>query len=968
MYKKFLVIALLSIFSVSIHAQQSDNEDGTYTNPIIWADFPDNDVIRVGDTYYMVATSMYFFPGVPLLQSKDLVNWTYAANVVQQFKQHPFYDLKGGNRYGKGQWASSLRYHQGKFYILFLTLDEGGFLCTAPNATGPWKIQKLKRPYYDAGLFFDDDGRIYIAHGYSKLSVTEVDAELAPISRDSVVFDKVQRPGLEGSHVYKKDGYYYIYATYGGGDGYQVCLRSKNIYGPYTEKVVLKDDMNLYGKGVHQGALVETPLGEWWSIIFQDRVGVGRVPTLQPVQWVDGWPVVGEDGRAVVTHMKPRTDAVAPVKVLPTADEFNGDQLGMQWAWNHNPDDSAWSLSKRKGYLRLTTSGIATDLLHARNSLTQRIFGPFSDATAAFDISGMKAGDVAGLAVLQLPYAFIGVRVANAAKFIVMEHGGIRIDSVAIGKEPRVFLKASVNTVKNQAHYYYSFDNKTFIPLGDTLDMQFDLKMFTGNRFTLFNYATTQTGGYVDIDWFHMDARKGPPNRFNASSQISAAMYDDIYGARVVPGHDGREPGQQDVSHSAPGAWLRFNQVGFEKGYKYLLLRVAPRGGHINVYLDKDSLHPYATVVVPEQSSQQYLTLSVPVTPVTGRHRLTFTFTGEALSGSSFNWFTFADDNQQVYTSPPLISHLYTADPSAHLFNGKIYIYPSHDTATNTKESDNGDHFQMADYHIFSMDTIGGKVTDHGVALKVQDVPWAAKQLWAPDAAFSKGTYYLYFPAKDKQGVFRIGVASSAQPTGPFVAEKEPITGSYSIDPCVFRDDDGAFYLYFGGIWGGQLQNWDNNRYDATAKLREKNEVAILPRMAKLSGDMKNLEQAPVTIKIIDSNGHLYNEQDNDKRFFEAAWMHKYNGKYYFSYSTGDTHNIVYAIGDSPYGPFTYQGIILKPVEGWTNHHSIIQVGEKWYLFYHDTQLSGKTHLRNIKVMELKYNRDGTIQTLSAFR
>ncbi|MEZ2445853.1 glycoside hydrolase family 43 protein [Chitinophaga sp. RCC_12] len=320
------------------------------------------------------------------------------------------------------------------------------------------------------------------------------------------------------------------------------------------------------------------------------------------------------------------------------------------------------------------------------------------------------------------------------------------------------------------------------------------------------------------------------------------------------------------------------------------------------------------------------------------------------------------------YASRPLVSHIYTADPSAHYFDGKIFIYPSHDTATNTTENDNGDHFRMADYRILSMDSIGGRVTDHGVALKVEDVPWASQQLWAPDAAFSQGTYYLYFPAKDKQGLFKIGVATSPRPAGPFTAEKEPLKGTYSIDPSVFRDDDGSFYLYFGGIWGGQLQNWNNNRYDSSAKLRNKDETAILPRVAKLSQGMKSLEGEPAEIKITDSNGNLFLEKDNDKRFFEAAWMHKYNGKYYLSYSTGDTHNIVYAIGDNPYGPFKYQGVILKPVDGWTNHHSIIQIGDKWYLFYHDTQLSGKTHLRNVKVTEMKYNSDGTIQPLSAFK
>ena len=318
--------------------------------------------------------------------------------------------------------------------------------------------------------------------------------------------------------------------------------------------------------------------------------------------------------------------------------------------------------------------------------------------------------------------------------------------------------------------------------------------------------------------------------------------------------------------------------------------------------------------------------------------------------------------------SQPLVSHIYTADPSAHLFNGRIYIYPSHDTATGTAEDDNGGHFDMRDFHILSMDSIGGNLTDHGIALYIKDIPWARRQLWAPDAAFANNTYYLYFPVKDKQDVFRIGVATSTKPEGPFTAEKEPIKGSYSIDPCVFKDDDGKFYMYFGGIWGGQLQRWDNNKYDSAGKLRQAGEQAILPRVASLNADMKNLAEEVKEIKIVDKQGKLFTEKDSDKRFFEAAWMHKYKGKYYFSYSTGDTHFINYAIGDNPYGPFTYQGVVLKPVDGWTNHHSIVEINGKWFLFYHDVQLSGKTHLRNVKVMELKYNEDGTIQTADAYK
>jgi len=326
---------------------------------------------------------------------------------------------------------------------------------------------------------------------------------------------------------------------------------------------------------------------------------------------------------------------------------------------------------------------------------------------------------------------------------------------------------------------------------------------------------------------------------------------------------------------------------------------------------------------------------------------------------------TTAAQTKKEYLSQPLVSHIYTADPSAHVFDGRIYIYPSHDTDTHIPEDDLGSHFNMMDYHVLSMDSIGGKVTDNGVALSIKDIPWVGRQLWAPDAAFANNMYYLYFPAKDKHDVFHIGVATSTKPEGPFVAEKEPIKGSYSIDPCVFKDDDGSFYMYFGGIWGGQLQKWNNNKYDSAGKLRQPNEPAILPRIAKLSKDMKSFDGPVKEIKIIDKNGKPFTEKDNDKRFFEASWMHKHKGKYYFSYSTGDTHFICYAIGDNPYGPFTYQGVVLNPVKGWTNHQSIVEFNEKWYLFYHDIQLSGKTHLRNVKVTELKYNDDGTIQTIT---
>lgn len=319
--------------------------------------------------------------------------------------------------------------------------------------------------------------------------------------------------------------------------------------------------------------------------------------------------------------------------------------------------------------------------------------------------------------------------------------------------------------------------------------------------------------------------------------------------------------------------------------------------------------------------------------------------------------------------SQPLITHMYTADPSAHVFDGKIYIYPSHDIDAGIPFNDNGDHFGMEDYHVISMDSIDSDAVDNGVALHVKDVAWAERQMWAPDAAHKDGKYYLFFPARNKEGVFQIGVAVGDSPIGPFVAQPEAIKGSYSIDPAVFEDEDGSYYMYFGGLWGGQLQKFRNNIFNENNELPKPEEQALLPLVAKLTDDLLEFSEEVKEIEILDENGDRLLEGDNDRRFFEASWLHKYKDKYYFSYSTGDTHFICYAIGDNPYGPFTYSGRILNPVIGWTSHHSICEVESKWYLFYHDSSLSkGVTHLRSVKVAEITYNDDGSIQTLDPYK
>jgi hypothetical protein len=341
----------------------------------------------------------------------------------------------------------------------------------------------------------------------------------------------------------------------------------------------------------------------------------------------------------------------------------------------------------------------------------------------------------------------------------------------------------------------------------------------------------------------------------------------------------------------------------------------------------------------------------------------------------TLRFYIMSNEKKLKPISEPLITSIYTADPSAHVFEGKIYIYSSHDIDAGLPEDDFGGHFAMEDYHILSMDSPTDiKVIDHGVALHVKDVPWAERQMWAPDAAFINGTYYLYFPAKCKDGTFRIGVATSKNPAGPFKAQPEAIKGSFSIDPCSFIDDDGKAYLYFGGIWGGQLQRWRTGKFIEQVKTPfdhepADHEPALCAKMARLTGDMLEFDEKPRDVVILDENGKPLLAGDHNSRYFEAPWMHKYNGKYYFSYSTGDTHFICYAIADNPYGPFTYKGVLLNPVIGLTNHHSIVEFKGKWYLYYHDSTLSGgRDHLRCVKVTELKFRPDGTIVTVDAYK
>ena len=497
----------------------SDQGNGKYKNPLIFADFPDPDVIRVEDTYYMISTTMHHFPGATILKSKDLVNWEYCAQPLEQLSTKDRYNLLNDeNAYAAGMWACSMTWHDGKFYILINGNDAGGFVLSATDPEGKWEKKQLSRIYYDPGMLFDN-GKVYVACGIGNIQICELDENFNFIREKTVIQDK---DGLEGSHLYKIGDYYYIYATYGGWPSGQTIFRSENIFGPYEEKMLIEKVINNNPNTIHQGALVETQTGEWWTILQEDLGAFGRMPNLQPVRWRDGWPIIGNSGKPYTTaQTKPNTGSCSPRTTLPTNDNFRSYPLGMQWQWNHNPDDGTWSLFERQGWLRLRPSGTANRLTQARNMLTQRIFALHDKATQPsrgtirLDVRNLEEGDRAGICILQDPYAAIAVEKKNDRYQLVWWQDTLRVDNSftpsqqtqEIEIDSVIYLRAGITYNNSKTQFSYSLDNQTFTDLGDQTTLKYSLTVFVGARFGLFCYNTGNgSNGYADFDWFSTEA------------------------------------------------------------------------------------------------------------------------------------------------------------------------------------------------------------------------------------------------------------------------------------------------------------------------------------------------------------------------------------------------------------------------------------------------------------------------------
>lgn len=559
--KKSIIALSIIVFSASISVAETgsqnqvgkttfwsaDNGNGTYTNPLFYDEFSDPDVIRVGEDYYLAGTTMHSVPGLVILHSKDLVNW---ENVSYCFDRFDFdddaYSLKNGKEvYGQGIWAPCIRHHDGKFYV-FSNINGKGLQCyISDSIEGPWKHVGINGRIYDLGVHFDDDGKIYAVHGYDEVKCTELKPDMSgPVEgTERVIIPKGSGVG-EGHHIYKIDGKYYIISADYAPNGRLTCSRGDNIWGPYETGVMTADetfgyhtppmtqikgrimpdghpvkatvpDHDLVGaSNIHQGGIVSTPDGQWWSLLMQDFHSIGRTTCLVPVTWKDGWPMIGLEGnlgRAPRTWLKPETKArdVEPIHApYERNEDFNGKTLGRVWQWNHNPDDKMWKLNK--GKLRLNTMP-ADQLMWARNTLTQRAIGPESDVTVELYLKGLKDGDVAGLGNINVPCSWIGV-VKDNGSFTLRRFEQLKNDTLDVelpANTDRIWLRLHGDYDVDRARYCYSLDGKSFKPLGDDMTLSYQLITFQGSRPSLFAFNKNgKNGGYAEFDNFTVNELK----------------------------------------------------------------------------------------------------------------------------------------------------------------------------------------------------------------------------------------------------------------------------------------------------------------------------------------------------------------------------------------------------------------------------------------------------------------------------
>jgi beta-xylosidase len=595
---------------------------GNGHNPIIWADVPDPSVVRVGDTYYMSSTTMHMNPGVPIMKSKDLVNWETVNYAYDILTNNNATNLKNGQEmYGDGSWASCIRYHDSTFYIVTFsyTTNKTHIYQTNDIENGPWSSYTLSTVCHDPSLLFDDD-RVYIVYGIDDIRIIELNSDATAIKSgglNKVLIPKASQiagnsfyVSAEGLHIYKIDGRYYVFLISwpAGSMRTELVYRADSLSGSFEGRIALKYD------GIAQGGLIDTPDSNWYAFLFQDHGSVGRIPYLVPVTWEDGWPVFGVNGR-VPTELEIPVENDSIPKIV-ASDEFDWEaDMPLTWQWNHNPDNDHWSVTERPGYLRITNGRVDMGFLDTQNTLTQRTFGPECSGIIALDISHMQDGDVAGLGALQKNYGFVAVKMSGTSKSVIMVNASSgtakEVESIPINQD-KIYLKIAgdFKNKRDRAYFYYSLDGAVWKVIGNTLQMSYTLPHFMGYRFALFNYATIATGGYVDFDYFRIDNSltgsaaientknniptgfnlyENYPNPFNPTTviryqlplmtNVSLKVY-DVLGQEIITLFEGiHQPGIYETTFDANGLaggiyfYRLATSTGFEQTNKLLLLK-----------------------------------------------------------------------------------------------------------------------------------------------------------------------------------------------------------------------------------------------------------------------------------------------------------------------------------------------------------------------------------------------------------
>lgn len=545
--KKFLLIlSLCALFMGKANSQSwtADNGNGTFTNPLFYDEFTDPDLIRVDTVFYMVASSMHAMPGLPLLRSKDLVNWEFVTYIFDKLDLGPEFHLEGDKGiYGNGIWAPAIRYHKGTFYVFVNVNDHGLQVFSAQDPSGPWIHKNMGGRIYDLGILFDDDDKIYAVHSYDEVKLIEIKPDFSGYVEGSekVIIPKNNAMG-EGHHFYKINGKYYIFSADYAPVGRMQCARADKPEGPYETVVISSretmgtqrgwwskgygfwsnipnegevmefekpSENGFYAVPLHQGGIVDLPNGEWWGFSMMDVKSTGRLTFLSPVTWKNGWPYFGLEGnlgRSPRTWFKPDIGMnTTPITTYKRDDDFSSPKLQPIWQWNHIPVDEKWSLTEKKGMLRLHTLP-AKNFMYAKNTLTQRVMGPESNATVVLDVKSLKQGDVAGLALLNVPYYWIGVIRTNQG-LMIRFYDLVKNQSI---DEPiltnRVYLRANGNYDKDIARLSFSTDGVNFKEVGDDLRLGYQMKTFQGVRYALFAFNTEgKEGGYADFDSFKVE-------------------------------------------------------------------------------------------------------------------------------------------------------------------------------------------------------------------------------------------------------------------------------------------------------------------------------------------------------------------------------------------------------------------------------------------------------------------------------